>query len=125
MTLSLDLSPRLAAGQEAREFLDERLREQLSEDLLDDLTAVVTELVNNSVQHGPDAPIQLRVAITDDGGVRGEVEDQGNGAEIAISDGSRGLGDGGLGLLIVDSLTDRWAVYEGSTIVWFELSATA
>jgi anti-sigma regulatory factor (Ser/Thr protein kinase) len=123
--LSLGLSPRLAAGQEARQFLRERLREQLSEDLLDDLIAVVTELVNNSVQHGPDAPIQLRVALTDDGGVRGEVEDQGNDADVAISDSSRGLGGGGLGLLIVDSLTDRWGAHEGSTIVWFELSVAA
>src|SRR4051794_21486790 len=97
--LSVVLSPRLAAGHEARRFLDERLREQLSEDLLDDLLSVVTELVNNSVQHGPDAPIQLRVAITEDGGVRGEVEDQGNDADIGISHSSRELGGGGLGLL--------------------------
>ena len=123
--LSLDLSPRPAAGQEARQFLDERLHERLPDDLLDDLMAVVTELVNNSVQHGPVAAIQLRVAVEDDGGVRGEVEDQGNGAEIAICDSSRSLGGGGLGLLIVDSLTDRWAVYEGRSIVWFELSAAA
>jgi len=123
--LSLDLSPRPTAGQEARQLLDERLREQLSEDLLADLMVVVTELVNNSVQHGPDAPIQLRVAITDDGGVHGEVEDQGNDADIAIRDSSRGLGGGGLGLLIVDSLTDRWAVSEGSTVVRFELSVAA
>jgi hypothetical protein len=52
--------------------------------------------------------------------IRGEVVDQGNPA-VAIprirerADSNRG------GLALVDKLTSQWAVYEGSTHVWFEM----
>jgi len=101
--------------------LAERFRDELSEDVFDALLTVVTELVNNSVQHGPGEPIQVQIAIRDDGSVRGEVEDQGD-AEIAVREMS--ARSGGLGLLIVTALTDRWAVYEGSTTVWFEIASS-
>jgi anti-sigma regulatory factor (Ser/Thr protein kinase) len=116
--LSLELDSELEAGQRARQVLAERLRDEVSEDVFDAVLTVVTELVNNSVQHGPGEPIQVQITVRDDGGVRGEVRDQGD-AEIAV----REMGDqgGGLGLLIVSALTDRWAVYEGSTTVWFEI----
>lgn len=119
--MSLELDSQLEAGQRARQVLAERVRDELPLDVFDALLTVVTELVNNSVQHGPGEPIQVQIAVHDDGSVRGEVEDQGD-AEIAV----REMSDqsGGLGLLIVTALTDRWAVYEGSTTVWFEMAST-
>jgi anti-sigma regulatory factor (Ser/Thr protein kinase) len=93
--LSLELRPRLEAGHEARQVLSERFAADLTTPVSETLKAVVTELVNNAVQHGPGEPIELRIAVKDDGSVRGQVRDQGH-AQIAIRD----MNDetGGLGL---------------------------
>jgi two-component sensor histidine kinase len=69
--LSLELRPRLEAGQEARQVLSERFAADLTMEVHESLKAVVTELVNNSVQHGPGEPIELRITVKDDGSVRG------------------------------------------------------
>ena len=119
--LSIDLEPELEAGLKAREQIRAAFADRLPSPLLHDLTVVVSELVGNAVEHGPGEVIQVRLKIARDGIVRGEIEDRGKG-EIAI----REMADepnGGLGLRIVDWLTDRWAVYEGSTHVWFEMGA--
>lgn len=52
--------------------------------------------------------------------IRGEVADQGN-PSAAIPDIREANQRGTHGLEVVDKLTSRWAVYEGSTHVWFEL----
>ena len=116
----LELEPRVGAGAEARQVLREHLSDQLPALLLRDLLTVVAELVDNSVEHGPGDPIQVRITLNDDGSIRGEVEDQGDGG-VALRDMAEDF-DRGLGLPIVEALTDRWAVYEGSTHVWFEMS---
>ena len=121
---SLELEPRSSAGHEARELLRPQLADALPGPVLHDLLTVVTELVDNSVEHGPGDPIQVRITVADDGSVRGEVEDQGEG-EVALREMIGDTPDGGLGLHIVDVLTDRWAVYEGSTHVWFEMNPRA
>ena len=72
----------------------------------------------NSARHGPSAPIELRLTLTDEGRIRGEVKDHGTG-EIAIREIA--TDGGGFGLRLVDSLADRWGVYEGSTHLWFEM----
>jgi hypothetical protein len=51
--------------------------------------------------------------------IRGEVADQGNPA-AAIPE-IKDANERGGGLAVVDKLTSRWAVYEGSTHVWFEM----
>jgi anti-sigma regulatory factor (Ser/Thr protein kinase) len=86
-----------------------------------DLITVVTELVNNAVAHGPGKPITVMLVV---GGevIRGEVVDQGNPAG-AIPEIKRATEAGPHGLELVDKLTSRWAVYESSTHVWFELPA--
>jgi hypothetical protein len=83
-----------------------------------DLLTIVTELVTNSVRHGPGAPIDVRLQVADDGTVRGEVEDQGEG-EVAIREIT--CGAGGFGLRLVDAVAERWGVHEGSTHIWLEL----
>jgi anti-sigma regulatory factor (Ser/Thr protein kinase) len=115
----LALTPDRQAGRRARQVLRERFSESLPEQTLIDLVAVVTELVNNSVAHGPGKPITVTL-VADDEVIRGEVADQGNPAaaipEIRDANEKRGHG-----LEVVDRLTSRWAVHEGSTHVWFEM----
>jgi anti-sigma regulatory factor (Ser/Thr protein kinase) len=82
-----------------------------------DVALVVSELVNNAVLHGRgDIVVKLQL----DGGVlRGEVIDEGGGFEHAVR--ARGPRDiSGRGLLIVEPLTSRWGIHEGTTHVWFE-----
>jgi anti-sigma regulatory factor (Ser/Thr protein kinase) len=123
MDVKLDLDYDLGAGYRARRLLRSRLGDRLPAPALQNLLTVVSELVNNSVQHGPGRPIEVLVSVGDDGAVRGEVEDQGDGV-VAIREVSDDRTGGGFGLRIVDSLTDRWGVYEGSTHVWFEMGAS-
>jgi hypothetical protein len=52
--------------------------------------------------------------------VRGEISDQGN-PSAAIPEIKKAAAKAGYGLHLVDKLTSRWAVYEGSTHVWFEM----
>jgi anti-sigma regulatory factor (Ser/Thr protein kinase) len=119
--LSMDLEPELEAAGTAREQIRTAFADRLPSGLLHDLTVVVTELVSNAVEHGPGEQIQVRLKITADGTVRGEIEDQGKG-EVAIREMADDPKDA-LGLRIVDWLTDRWAAYEGSTHIWFEMGA--
>lgn len=112
----LVLSPDLRAGWRARSALRQRFADRLPSHTLTDLITVVTELVNNAVAHGPGKPITVTL-LTGGETIRGEVADQGNPAAAIpeIKKADRG------GLEMVDKLTSRWAVYEGSTHVWFEL----
>jgi anti-sigma regulatory factor (Ser/Thr protein kinase) len=115
----LVLSPDSRAGWRVRQALRQRFADSLPSRTLIDLTAVVTELVNNAVRHGPGRPITVAVLI---GGevIRGEVIDQGNPAS-ATPEIKRANETASHGLELVDKLTSRWAVYESSTHVWFEL----
>jgi anti-sigma regulatory factor (Ser/Thr protein kinase) len=115
----LVVSPDLRAGWRARQALSQRFSESLPEQTLTDLIAVVTELVNNSVQHGPGKPITVTLVTRRDT-IRGEVADQGNPA-AAIPGITEATETRSPGLDLVDKLTSRWAVYEGSTHVWFEM----
>jgi anti-sigma regulatory factor (Ser/Thr protein kinase) len=112
----LVLSPDRRAGWRARSALRQRFADRLPPRTLTDLITVVTELVNNAVAHGPGRPITVTL-VTGGETIRGEVADQGNPA-VAIPEIKKA--DRG-GLEMVDKLTSRWAVYEGSTHVWFEL----
>jgi anti-sigma regulatory factor (Ser/Thr protein kinase) len=106
----------LRAGWRARSALRQRFADRLPPPTLTDLITVVSELVNNAVAHGPGRPITVTL-VTGEETMRGEVADQGNPA-VAIPEIKKA--DRG-GLEMVDKLTSRWAVYEGSTHVWFEL----
>jgi anti-sigma regulatory factor (Ser/Thr protein kinase) len=115
------ISPDTEAGWRTRQALRQRFSDSLQPQTLIDLIAVVTELVNNAVAHGPGKPITVMLVV---GGevIRGEVVDQGNPAG-AIPEIKRATEAGPHGLELVDKLTSRWAVYESSTHVWFELPA--
>jgi two-component sensor histidine kinase len=111
----LVLSPNRRAGARARQAIRQRFSETLLSTTLGDLFSVITELVNNSVQHGPGKPITVTLVMSGES-IRGEVADQGNPAS-AIPE----IKTGGRGLAVVDKLTAKWGVREGSTHVWFEM----
>ena len=115
----LVLSPDREAGWRARHALRQRFSGLLPQATLIDLISVVTELVNNSVAHSPGKPITLALVLGDET-IRGEVADQGNPAATIpqIRDATEA---GAHGLELVEKLTSRWAVFEGSTHVWFEM----
>jgi anti-sigma regulatory factor (Ser/Thr protein kinase) len=124
VNLALEIPSSPGASQAVRGELRGRLAGHVPQRRLDDLMIVVTELVNNAVEHGPtDGLVRLAITTRPDGYVRGEIEDEGHGT-IAMRE-MAGDADGGFGLRIVDVFTDRWAVYEGSTHVWFEMGTGA
>jgi anti-sigma regulatory factor (Ser/Thr protein kinase) len=113
-----------AAGQ-ARRALRGRLVDAAQEPTL---LLLVSELVTNSVRHAGIAEgdtIELR-ACADEACARDEVCDAGRSASLP---GKREphygtLEPGGLGLVLVDEMADRWGVsrHDGETCVWFELA---
>ena len=115
------------APAEARRAVEELgdeldLKDSADVALLRDVQLLVSELVTNSVRHSQSTePIRLR-AWTLAGGLRLEVADGGFGFEAGgtpVPDSA----ESGRGLLILDSLTDRWGVSrDGHTRVWFEIS---
>lgn len=119
----LVLSPDIRAGWRTRQALRQRFSRSLPQRTLIDLIAVVTELVNNAVAHGPGRPITVTLVTADDV-IRGEIADQGNPAGAIPRIRDRSETDRG-GLELVDRLSSRWAVHEGSTHVWFELPIDA
>ena len=119
--IELELAPTPDAARQARGSIKEVFGDEIPAATLHDLLVVVTELVTNSVKYGPGGAIEVRLSVSPAGLVRGEVRDQGaNGARPAIRDSP--LLVGGLGLRIVDALTERWAVDDKpGTRVWFEV----
>ncbi|MEA2380880.1 MAG: hypothetical protein QOH72_851 [Solirubrobacteraceae bacterium] len=91
------------------------------------LLLLVSELVSNSVRHAglrDDEPIRLR-ARCDSECTYVEVCDAGRSGRIPVkADNDRPLDPGGLGLVLVDEMADRWGVacHEHETCVWFELA---
>ena len=118
--LALNLPPDMSAPGRARAAAKRHLAGEVSPDRLGELFLVISELVSNALVHGR-GQVVFRLQL-DEGIVRGEVIDQGGGFEHEIR--GRGLDDvSGRGLFLVEALTNRWGVHEGTTHVWFELAA--
>ena len=99
------------------------LRGRIGDRTLADVRLVLSELVSNAVRHAPGEPISVSVDVDDDGVVHGEIEDHGEGGvRLRATTPDE---PGGYGLGIVDALTERWGVGDGSTLVWFELRDTS
>ena len=122
--LSVELRPELEASAYARKVLCGAFRE-LPERAMAELLTVVGELVTNAVLHGPGSSIGLRVSLDPTRQIiHGEVVDQGDPAksiprirEVATTKPRRG----GYGLRLVEAMTSKWWVVEGSTSVQFEI----
>jgi anti-sigma regulatory factor (Ser/Thr protein kinase) len=87
-----------------------------------DLRLLTHEVISNSVQHagmGTKDPIRLNIFLGSDR-IRVEVWDRGPGFTASPRPPSRGS-ERGMGLFVLDRLSDRWGVQSGEcTCVWFE-----
>jgi anti-sigma regulatory factor (Ser/Thr protein kinase) len=111
-------------------FMARRAVEELTEDMdwrAADVLIVVSELVTNSVRHATGPSIELRARRLE-GTLEVEVCDPLPGfAPPAPDMGRATLGEGGVGLAVVDVLTDDWGIRtDGEACVWarFQLSPT-
>ena len=120
-TLRVDIGRDRRAPAAAREALAS-LEGKVDRDLIPDAKLLASELVTNSVKYCGSGPVTL--AATSDGPrhLRVEVIDQGIGFVPVARDKPK-TDVGGWGLHLVEALSDRWGVHDGSTHVWFELGA--
>jgi anti-sigma regulatory factor (Ser/Thr protein kinase) len=101
----------------------ERFGEALDPSLLPDVKLLVSELITNSVKYGGDGVVDLILHSEKPEHIHVEVVDQGVGFIPTARD--RPMTEaGGWGLHLVEVLTERWGVHEGSTHVWFEIDRT-
>jgi anti-sigma regulatory factor (Ser/Thr protein kinase) len=94
----------------------------VSPSVVSDAQLLTSELVSNAVRHaglGPEDAIELAVAIMPDL-LHVSVLDDGPGFEAAAVEPDA---VGGWGLLLVQTVSDRWGVIRGgrSNEVWFEI----
>lgn len=121
MLCRLELPRDERAPAAARRAIAE-LRSDYDPDTLADARLLISELVTNSVQHGEGDTVRVHVVGDTPGILRCEVIDGGGGF---VPRGRGGRDIGGWGLDLVEQIALRWGVREGSTSVWFELSAGA
>jgi signal transduction histidine kinase len=120
--LTLTLSPQPTAPGLGRRAAQDHFGELLSRPQLHDLVLVISELVGNAIMHGQ-GEVTLRLQL-DGNTLRGEVIDEGGGFEHEARES--GPDDvGGRGLMLVESMTNRWGIHEGTTHVWFEMFGPA
>jgi anti-sigma regulatory factor (Ser/Thr protein kinase) len=92
----------------------------LAPEVVPDVRLLVSELISNSVKYGREGQVQLILRSEGPEHVHVEVVDQGVGFVPAARDRPK-TEPGGWGLHMVEALTERWGVREGSTHVWFEI----
>lgn len=118
--VTLRVDSNVKAPRQSRSHL-ESMKPALGE-RYDDVVLVVSELVSNSVRHSnadnSSAGIDVKVSVHA-GNIRIEVADKGAGFSIDTPRGE------GMGLAIVERLSDRWGMSDGHRkfVVWAELSA--
>jgi len=98
----------------------ERLDGQLDPALIPDVKLLVSELVTNSVKYGGEGALRLQIETEGPRRLRAEVIDQGVGF-VPVARDRPPTEVGGWGLHLVQTLSNRWGVHEGSTHVWFEI----
>jgi two-component sensor histidine kinase len=115
-TVELSLPPSPTAPGVIRGWVDDRVAPAVSDSATTALKLVLTELVTNAIVHGA-GEVTVRARVDADA-LFVEVIDKGTRSVPAIRDAGD---DGGWGLQIVQALSRRWGVYDGSTQVWAEL----
>jgi anti-sigma regulatory factor (Ser/Thr protein kinase) len=116
LEITLDSQPESVA--QARRVTGQVI-DGLDEQTLEDVRLIISELVTNAVKHGPDGRVKVRLR-REGKTISGEVEDEGT-SPFGLRRRVRLGPDGGLGLRLVDSLSDRWGIEAGTARVWFEL----
>jgi anti-sigma regulatory factor (Ser/Thr protein kinase) len=121
-TVTFDIPRDPAAPGAARRAI-EGLTDRIAPDVVPDVKLLVSELITNSVKYGGNGEVTLKVEAEDPRKLRIEVIDQGVGF-VPVARDRPPTDVGGWGLHLVQTLSDRWGVYEGSTHVWFEIDRT-
>lgn len=111
-----------APGQARRAI--ERMTGRIAADIVPDVKLLVSELITNSVKYGGQGAVTLKFESDDPRRLRVEVIDQGVGF-VPVARNRPATEVGGWGLHLVQTLSNRWGVYEGSTHVWFEIDRTS
>ena len=122
MTLTVDIPRDPTAPSAARRAI-ERLNDRIAPEVVPDVKLLVSELITNSVKYGGDGALRLQIETEGPRKLRAEVIDQGVGF-VPVARDRPATEVGGWGLHLVQTLSDRWGVYEGSTHVWFEIDRT-
>jgi anti-sigma regulatory factor (Ser/Thr protein kinase) len=120
MTLSVDI-PRDPTAPAAARRAVEGLAHRIDADVVPDVKLLVSELISNSVKYGGAGAVTLQITAGGPRRVRVEVIDQGAGF-VPVARDRPVTEAGGWGLHLVRTLSDRWGVREGSTLVWFEIT---
>ncbi|MFE0376328.1 ATP-binding protein [Streptomyces inhibens] len=99
----------------AREFARNALADWDLEHLADDVLLCVSELATNALLHGvpPGRGYQLWLSLEEDGMVRVEVHDSGDGEPRVPVPYDEAEGETGRGLLLVSALADAWGGWGG------------
>jgi anti-sigma regulatory factor (Ser/Thr protein kinase) len=118
-TVRVDIPRDPKAPGEARRTI-ERLGDRIAPDVAPDVKLLVSELITNSVKYGGQGAVTLKLEADDPRRLRVEVVDQGIGF-VPVARDRPATEVGGWGLHLVQTLSNRWGVYEGSTHVWFEI----
>jgi anti-sigma regulatory factor (Ser/Thr protein kinase) len=114
-----DISRDPRAPGVARRMVDE-LDGVLSPEVTDQARLLVSEVVTNAVRHGDGDAVRVVLDAADDGILRCEITDEGHGF-VPTGRDRAATEVGGWGLHLVETLSRKWGVREGSTHVWFEL----
>jgi anti-sigma regulatory factor (Ser/Thr protein kinase) len=112
------------AARAARRVVREQLGGELSAQQLGDVELLVSELAANSVRHaGCDEAGEISLEATvDDRRVRLRLCDHGQGFEDRTPPALPPERAGGLGLVLLDRLSNRWGTHrDGGFCVWFEV----
>lgn len=102
------------AAREARSFIRSIFREHPR---IDDALLSVSELVTNAVRHGPTGDRLEIVIDRRESAIRVSVHQRAGSFRV---DRSQRTGFGGLGLMIVEKVSDAWGV-DNQTGAWFEI----
>jgi anti-sigma regulatory factor (Ser/Thr protein kinase) len=116
--LTLEFDRMRTAPSRARAALAE-FDHGLDQERCHDAELLVSEIVSNAVKYGSGSAVSVEFE-RDRGRFRTEVVDQGDGFVATARDRDDVFTAGGWGLPLVETLSDRWGVHEGSTHVWFE-----
>ena len=124
----LVLTPTSAAALRASEAVRRRF-EGLRDEHRRKLGNLVESLVENAVENGPEKAITVTLSLSAysiRGEVAGSVSPSTNVSLLRSRAGRNGHGrvsngDGG-SVALLESLCSRWAIYQGTTDVWFEIS---
>jgi anti-sigma regulatory factor (Ser/Thr protein kinase) len=117
--VTVDIDRDRTAPASARRAV-EAFGSSLDPQVVPDVKLLVSELISNSVKYGGDGPVQLILRSENPRHMHVEVVDQGSGFVPAARSRPK-TEPGGWGLHMVEALTERWGVREGSTHVWFEI----